>query len=106
MTQARKLKLRDKLPEWARLVDLDGLKAVAEAEMLEVPNDVMSLWSPHSSSVLDLVDWDNVSSKFFFWNFVDDFFTVEPLGPEAVKAQRRAEIDEQIARLTKEREGL
>lgn len=38
MTQNRKLKQRDKLPEWARFVDMDGLKAFAEAEMLEVPD--------------------------------------------------------------------
>ena len=34
MTKNRKLKQRDKLPEWARFVDLDGLKAFVEAEML------------------------------------------------------------------------
>lgn len=102
----RKLIRRDNLGKIADYIDLDRLKADAEAAMLEIPTDFWYGNANEADSVDNLFVWlltDKTRHPLAFWKKVHKYFTVEPLSPEAI---RLAEIDNKIARLTAEREKL
>lgn len=102
----RKLVRRDNLGKIADYIDLDRLKADAEAAMLEIPTDFWYGNANEADSVDNLFVWlltDKTRHPLAFWRRVHKYFTVEPLTAESL---RLAEIDAEIARLTVEREQL
>jgi len=99
----RTLIRRDDLGNIADYIDLDRLKADAEAAMLEVPDDAWCDNVNHANDINYLFRWSKTSQGYQFWQVVDACFTAAPLSPEAI---RLAEIDGEIARLTAEREQL
>ena len=102
----RKLIRRDDLGPIADYIDLDRLKADAEAAMLEIPTDFWYGNANEADSVDNLFVWlltDKTPHPIAFWRRVHRYFTVEPLTAESL---RLAEIDGEIARLKAEREKL
>ena len=102
----RKLIRRDDLGPIADYIDLDRLKADAEAAMLEIPTDFWYGNANEADSVDNLFVWlltDKTPHPIAFWRRVHRYFTVEPL---PIYTTRLAEIDGEIARLTAEREKL
>jgi len=104
----RKLIRRDDLGPIADYIDLDRLKADAEAAMLEIDDNAWynNTWYDDANKhtlVADLFDWYNKPQSHRFWQVVTACFTVEPLPPDTI---RLAEIDGEIARLKAEREQL
>lgn len=99
----RKLIRRDDIGPIADYIDLDRLKADAEAAMLEIPTDFWYGNADQADNVHDLFVWFFTDKKSAFWAEVHKYFTVEPLSPNI---DRLAEIDADIARLTAEREKL
>ena len=99
----RKLIRRDDLGNIADYIDLDRLKADAEAAMLEVDDEAWEENANHANGVNKLFRWSDTPQGYEFWCLVNQFFTVEPLSADTV---RLAEIDGEIARLKAEREKL
>jgi len=98
----RKLIRRDDLGKIADYIDLDRLKADAEAAMLEIDDDKWYVNANHINDLGRLFTWSRTSQGYLFWEIVAACFTVKPLPPNP----RLAEIDGEIARLTAEREKL
>ena len=99
----RKLIRRDDLGPIADYIDLDRLKADAEAAMVEIDDDEWYGNANHINDLGRLFTWSGTSRGYQFWQVVDECFTVEPL---PIYTTRLAEIDGEIARLTAEREKL
>jgi len=103
ITKNRKLIRRENLGKVAEYIDLDRLKADAEAAMLEIDDEAW-FTSPNPASSVDyLFDWEDTAQGQHLWSLVAMCFTVEPL---PIYTIRLAEIDGEIARLTAERERL
>ena len=99
----RKLIRRDDLGPIADYIDLDRLKADAEAAMLGIDDDEWYVDANHVDDLGRLFTWSGTSQGYLFWEIVSAYFSVEPLPADTT---RLAEIDDEIARLTGEREKL
>lgn len=102
----RKLVRRDNLGKIADYIDLDRLKADAEAAMLEIPTDFWYGNANEADSVDNLFVWlltDKTPHPLAFWKRVHKYFTVEPLPTDltaniksATKSWKGVDTDEFI----------
>ena len=99
----RKLIRRDDLGPIADYIDLDRLKADAEAAMLGIDDDEWYVDANHVDDLGRLFTWSGTSMPTTLMILAALYFSVEPLPADTT---RLAEIDDEIARLTGEREKL
>lgn len=88
----RKLIVRDS--EFAKAFSpefVEILRIEAERAMQEVPDGAWDVNADEGTQVIDLFGWELTRQRDAFWNFTDEFFTVEPLPEDETKRAARFE---------------